>query len=131
MSTSPYTFDYADVDENGEIVTVHVEFSPGTVRTNMEEARIRRKLLLAYGHVAGNPAPDDVFGNMAEYAAVMARTKASAPWWANSNMPEEAVRAAFERFLDMDAELWEAFRVAVSATAAPKKTMTKTPPTSS
>jgi hypothetical protein len=94
----------------------------------MEARRIVQKLLRAYGHFE-IPAPDDEYDNMDEYASAMARSRAEAPWWSNSNMPEEQIKAAYEAFLDAPESLWVSFRVAARATAIPKKTKEKTPAT--
>lgn len=108
-----HTFEYDDET---------VGFSRATVGTNMEAYRLEQKLLGAYGHVQGNPAPDDVYANMREYAGAMARAKAVAPWYANSNMTDDQIKQAFELFLEQDELLWLYFRLAIQATAMPKKT---------
>lgn len=124
----PYIFEAFPDDDEGTDAPVKVEFFPGTVRSNMEARRIVQKLLRAYGHFE-IPAPDDEYDNMDEYASAMARSQTTAPWWSNSNMPEEKIRAAYELFLDEPESLWAEFRTAARATAIPKKTKEKTPAT--
>lgn len=116
--TPPYSFEY-----DGETI----EFSRATVGTNMEAYRIEQKLLGALGHVRGNPAPDNVYSNILEYAGAMARATATAAWYAHSNMTDDQIKAAFEAFIAEDELLWLQFRLAVMATAAPKKTAPPTP----
>lgn len=116
---NPYHFEY-----NGHSVDMY----PGTVRTSMEEYRLRSKLALAHGYVGGD-IPDDDWGNFTEYAAAMARTKTDAAWWSHSNMSDEQIKAAYELFTEQDEELWLAYRVASTALRAPKKTPPLSPVT--
>ena len=111
--TEPYRFEH-----NGN----SVEFTRNTVRAVLEADRIQDKLLGALGHVAGNPAPADVAGNVAEYAECMARAKTDAAWWCHSNMSETDMLRSYESYLEEDGSLVVAFRKANYAVAMPKKT---------
>lgn len=117
--SDPYRFEH-----EGHAVAMHA----GTVRTALEEYRLKAKLASAYGYVGGD-IPDDEWGNFNEYAASMARTKTDAPWWAHSNMSEDQIKAAYELFLDQDEMLYVSFRLASTALRLPKKTMMLTPET--
>ncbi len=108
----PYRFEY-----DGHTV----ELYPATVRTAMEESRIRAKLVSAYEYVPGD-IPDDEWGNFTEYAAAMSRMKSDAAWRGYSNMSEEQLKTAYELFLDQGEDLWASVRSGVLALRLPKKT---------
>jgi hypothetical protein len=118
-----YTFEYEDV-------TVTVERP--LVRTSLDADHLRNKILIAYGHVSGNPASDNRIRRIVAYTEIISRTTVSAPvsWWAHPDMTNNEVRAAFEAFLEQEVDLAEAFDKADDATTVPKKTTPKAPVTS-
>jgi hypothetical protein len=118
-----YTFEYDDI-------TVTVERP--LVGTSLDADHLRNKILVAYGHVSGNPASDNRYRKIMAYVEVVARSQVSAPvpWWAHVDMTNEQVKDAFESFLKQDADLASEFETAIEATNVPKKTKTKAPVTS-
>ena len=111
----PYMFEYQGLS---------VTYRRGTVRTGLEEARIRRKLIEALGYET--EMPTDEFDNVITYAETMSRSTVtpleSAAWWCHSNMPGAQIKAAFDQFLEEDEELYSLYNKAYVATQAPKKT---------
>ncbi len=107
----PYAFTF----EGSEIA-----YQRATVRTALESARIRQKLLLALGY--DYEAPTDEWNNADTYADTMARCKSDAAWWCHSNMTGEQIKAAYDVFMDSDESLYSAFNKAYVATLPPKKT---------
>lgn len=113
-----YTFEYEDI-------TVTVERP--LVGTALDADHLRNKILVAYGHVAGNPASDNRYRKIMSYVDIMSRATVSAPvsWHAHVDMLDTEVRDAFEAYLKQDADLSEEFDKAIAATTVPKKTKTK------
>ena len=108
----PYTFEFEGVK---------VEYNRATVRTGLETARIRQKLIEALGY--DTEMPTEEWENASTFSETMARSKADAPWWCKSNMSNEQIKAAYELFMEADEELYSEFNRAYRATLPPKKTI--------
>lgn len=104
-----------------------IEFFPATVRTTLEQRRISRKLLAAYGYETSSEVPENEWDNMTDFAAYAAQTCVTdAVWWVNSMASLDDTRKAYEAFMAESSEFFGLLLIAENAVKPPKKTPSKT-----
>lgn len=92
--------------------------------------RITRRILIqklrrALGYEPGQRMPDDLAEGVFEYADIMSKTSSpGSAWWKAAGESQDEVRAGYECYVSMDAELFDALSVAEDATT-PEKKMTQ------
>lgn len=107
----PYSFEFEGIT---------IVYHRATVRSEMETAQIRDKLIDGLGYDGTMPMNEWV--NVNAYAETMGRCKADAMWHCHSNMTAAEIKAAYDLFCEQSGDLYRLFQKAYTATLPPKKT---------
>lgn len=105
-----------------EYDSIPVVMRSPTVGDRITRRMIYQKLRRAFGYEPGQSMPDDLYEAIFEYADIMSKTQSpGSPWWAGSGDAPEAIRAGYECYMQMDAELFDAISLAEASTTPEKK----------
>lgn len=101
---------------------IEVVMRSPTVGDRLTRRVIHQKLRQAYGYEAGQPLPDDLSEGIFEYADIMSKTASpGSAWWKAAGDTPEDLRAGYECYLSMDAELFDEIFRSESALRPEKK----------
>lgn len=93
-----------------------------TVGDRITRRLMVQKLRRALGYEPGQPIADDIYEALFEYADIMAKTQSpGSPWWKAAGDAPEELRAGYECYMQMDAELFDAISLAEASTTPEKK----------
>lgn len=101
---------------------VEVVMHSPTVGDRLTRRMIYQKLRRALGFEPGQVMPDDIEEKVFEYADIMSKVHSpDSAWWKTAGAAPEDLRAGYDCYYSMDAELFDEMSVAEVAVKPEKK----------